>query len=127
MSAGTGPLWAGIEKFGVRWNTVSCAACSAMIGIDWMPDEPVPITATRLPVKSTPSWGHRLVQYTSPWKRSAPSTSGTFGIDRQPVAITYHRHTSSSPASVRTCQRRASSSHVAASTRVPKRMSRRRS
>jgi hypothetical protein len=57
-----GPLWAGIEKLGVRWNTVSSDACDAMIGIDWMPDEPVPITATRLPVKSTPSCGHVLVK-----------------------------------------------------------------
>ena len=31
---------AGIEKFGVRWNTVSCEAWLAMIGIDWMPDDP---------------------------------------------------------------------------------------
>ena len=53
-----------------------------------MPDEPVPITPTRLPVKSTPSCGQRLVKYTSPWKRSVPSMSSSFGIDRQPVAIT---------------------------------------
>jgi hypothetical protein len=32
-----------------------------MIGIDWMPDDPVPMTATRLPEKSTPACGHRLV------------------------------------------------------------------
>ena len=87
-SAGGGPLCAGSEKFGVRWNTVSSAACSAISGIDWMPDEPVPMTATRLPVKSTPSCGQRLVKYTSPAKRSAPSMSGSFGIDRQPVAMT---------------------------------------
>ena len=48
---------AGIEKFGVRWNTVRCVACSAMIGIDWMPDEPVPMMPTRMPLKSTPSGG----------------------------------------------------------------------
>jgi hypothetical protein len=28
-----------------------------MIGIDWMAEEPVPMTATRWPVKSTPSCG----------------------------------------------------------------------
>ena len=61
LSSGTGPLWAGKEKFGVRWNTVSWAAWRAMIGMDWIPLEPVPITATRIPVKSTPSWGQRLV------------------------------------------------------------------
>ena len=88
LSWRTGPLRAGIEKFGVRWKTVSSRACSAMIGIDWMPDEPVPMTATRLPVKSTPSCGQRLVKYTSPPNWSAPSISGDLGSDRQPVAIT---------------------------------------
>jgi hypothetical protein len=37
----------------VRWNTVSAAAWRPMIGIDWMPEEPVPMTATRWPEKST--------------------------------------------------------------------------
>ncbi len=87
-SSEIGPLRAGIEKFGVRWKTVSCSACSAMSGIDWTADDPVPITATRLPVKSTPSCGQVLVKYTSPAKRSVPSMSGTFGIERQPVAMT---------------------------------------
>ena len=45
-------------KVAVRWNTVSSSACSAMIGIDWMADEPVPMMPTRCPLKSTPSWGH---------------------------------------------------------------------
>jgi hypothetical protein len=40
-------LCAGRAKFGVRWNTVSCTACSASNGIDWMPDDPVPMTAMR--------------------------------------------------------------------------------
>ena len=62
FAAGTGPLWAGREKFGVRWNTVSSAACRAMSGIDWIPDEPVPMTATRSPEKSTPACGHRPVK-----------------------------------------------------------------
>ena len=88
MLSGTGPLLAGMEKFGVRWKTVSCAACAAITGIDWIAEEPVPMTATRRPVRSTPSCGQRLVKYTSPWKRSVPSMSTSFGIDRQPVAIT---------------------------------------
>jgi hypothetical protein len=50
-----GPLWAGTLKLGVRWKTVTCRACSAITGIDWMAEEPVPITATVWPVKSTPS------------------------------------------------------------------------
>ena len=62
ISGGVGPLPAGTEKLGVRWKTVSAAACAAMIGIAWIPEEPVPITPTRMPVKSTPSWGQRLVK-----------------------------------------------------------------
>ena len=88
VSGSGAPLCAGTEKFGVRWNTVSCAACCAMRGMDWMPDDPVPMTATRLPVKSTPSCGQRPVTYTSRVNRSAPGTSGVFGSERQPVAIT---------------------------------------
>jgi hypothetical protein len=53
----SGRLPAGMEKFGVRWNTVSSDAWLAMTGIDWMPEEPVPMTPTRMPVKSTPSCG----------------------------------------------------------------------
>ena len=56
-------LWATVLFIG---GTVTWSAWSAMIGIDWIPDEPVPITATRLPVKSTSSCGHRPVKYTSP-------------------------------------------------------------
>ena len=44
----SGVLLAGTLKLAVRWKTVTCAACAAICGIDWMPDEPVPITATRL-------------------------------------------------------------------------------
>src|SRR5215471_12503126 len=122
-----GPLPAGIEKLGVRWNTVSSLAWPAMSGIDWMPDEPVPIRPTRLPVKSTPSCGHRLVKYTSPQKRSAPLMSTCFGTDRHPVAMTRYRQESSSPREVLRSQRDAASSHAADSSRVENRMSRRRS
>jgi hypothetical protein len=61
-SGSTGPLPAGSEKFAVRWNTVTCLAWRAISGIDCTPDEPVPITATRLPAKLTSSCGHRLVK-----------------------------------------------------------------
>ena len=56
-----GPLRAGTTWFGVRWNTNRCAAWRAISGIDWTADEPVPITPTRRPVKSTPSCGQRPV------------------------------------------------------------------
>jgi hypothetical protein len=58
----SGRFPAGIEKLGVRWKTVVSAACPAMIGMDWMPELPVPITPTRRPVKSTPSCGQSAVR-----------------------------------------------------------------
>ena len=61
---------------------------AAISGIDWIAEDPVPITATRLPVKSTGSCGHLPVKYTSPVNRSTPSMSGRFGSDRQPLAMT---------------------------------------
>ncbi|MFN8022760.1 MAG: hypothetical protein U0Q03_14625 [Acidimicrobiales bacterium] len=61
-SGSAGPFHAGTEKLGVRWNTVTCDACWAISGVDWIDDEPVPMIATRLPVKSTPSCGQRLVR-----------------------------------------------------------------
>ena len=56
-----GRLPAGKEYCAVRWNTVRCAASLAISGIDWIPEEPVPITATRLPSKDTGSCGQRPV------------------------------------------------------------------
>ena len=59
-------------EFGVRWNTVRCAACLAITGIAWIADEPVPITPTRIPVKSTPSCGQCPVWYTLAGKALDP-------------------------------------------------------
>ena len=47
----------GNGKFAVRWNTVRWLACSAITGTDWIADDPVPMTPTRWPVKSTGSCG----------------------------------------------------------------------
>ena len=87
-SSATGPLWAGIEKFGVRWNTVSWSACSAMIGIDWMRRRAGADHGDALAGEVDAVVRPLLVKYTSPPKRSVPSMSGSFGTDRQPVAIT---------------------------------------
>ena len=62
-----------------------------MIGIDWMPDDPVPMTATRLPVKSTGSCGQCAVWYTSPAKVLRPGKSGVNAADSGPVAMTQNR------------------------------------
>ena len=60
-SGSSGPFQLGTLNAGVRWKTVSCAACCAISGITWMPDDPVPSTPTRRPVKSTGSCGHSAV------------------------------------------------------------------
>ncbi len=97
-----------------------------MIGIDWMPELPVPITASRCPSKSTPSCGQCPVWWIGPRNRSAPGISGAFDLDRQPVAMITNWAVTVS-ASVVTVQRAAESSHTQDSTRVPNVMSRRRS
>ena len=47
-----------------------------MAGITCTPLDPVPMTATRLPAKSTGVVGHSPVWYDSPRKSSRPGTSG---------------------------------------------------
>ena len=112
----------------VRWNTYRCSACLAISGVDCTPDEPVPISPTRSPVKSTSSRGHRLVWRMRPSNDSRPEMSaGRVGADRQPVAMTQKRAENLSPDSVSTSHRPAASSNVAAATRVPSWMWRRRS
>jgi hypothetical protein len=51
-------LCSGVHQFGVRWNTVRAPHSGAMVWITCTPVAPVPITATRLPEKSTASCGH---------------------------------------------------------------------
>ena len=51
-------------------------------------------------MKSTPSSGQRPVWCQSPSKRSRPTTSGSLGADRQPVARTQNRAVIRSPPSV---------------------------
>ena len=55
-----------------------------MCGIACTPDDPVPITPTRSPVKSTPSCGQRPVWYHCPLKSDRPGKSGTRGVERLP-------------------------------------------
>ena len=71
-----GSLFSGVHQFAVRWYTVREATSSAMAGTTWTPLDPVPITATRLPARSTGSIGHRPVWSDRPSKRSRPGTSG---------------------------------------------------
>ena len=106
----SGLLRAGIVKFGVRWNTVNWAASSAITGIAWIAEDPVPITATRLPLKSTGSFGHLEVWYHSPPKDSRPGKGGGFGTVSRPAASSTHRAEIVSPWFVSTSQRLRSSS-----------------
>jgi hypothetical protein len=48
--------------------------------------QPVPITATRLPVTST-SWRQRAVWNAGPAKLSSPGSGGTVGTDSCPQAV----------------------------------------
>ncbi len=75
-AAEIGALFSGVHQFGVRWYTVSDATSPAIAGISCTPLEPVPMTATRRPAKSTGVGGHRPVWYDSPAKSSRPGTSG---------------------------------------------------
>jgi hypothetical protein len=50
---------------------VTWSAWAAICGIDWMAEEPVPMTATVWPVKSTPSFGQLPVRQVGPLKVSA--------------------------------------------------------
>ena len=90
-SAVIGRLLSGVHQLAVRWYTVSDAASSATTGMICTPLEPVPMTATRLPAKSTGVAGQRPVWCCSPPKSSRPATSGKNGTDRTPVAATRNR------------------------------------
>ncbi len=111
----------------MRWKTQRCAASAAISGIAWIADEPVPMTATRFPLKSTGSCGQRPVWKVVPANVSRPGMSGVLVDERQPVAMMTKRAVYASPASVRTSQRSAASSKTAAATRVFNVTSRRRS
>ena len=117
----------GTLKFAVRWKTVSCAASAAITGIACTAEDPVPITPTRLPVKSTPSCGQRPVWCSSPANVSRPGIGGTRGTERQPVAMTGTRPRAGRRPRSTTVQRSSASSYAASTTRVPRRRSRRRS
>ena len=87
-----------------------------MIGIDCTAEEPVPMTATRLPVKSTvlvrPVAGVvALALEASP----VPRTSGRLGEERQPVAMMQNVAVMRAPSPVSITQAPAASSNAAES------------
>ncbi len=97
-SAGVmGRLFSGVHQLALRWYTVSDATSPAMAGTTCTPLDPVPITATRLPAKSTGVAGHRPVWYEAPRNRSRPGTSGKYGTESTPVAAMRNRVRNSAP------------------------------
>ena len=98
---------------GVRWNTVTCAALRAISGIACTPDEPVPMTPTRLPAKVD-----RLVRPVAGVVALAgeavqPGMSGLLAADRVPTAQIRNWALTRSPVLVSTVQRCAASSYCA--------------
>ena len=75
-----------MNQFGVRWYTCSSATSSAIAGISWMPLAAVPITATRLPLRSTFA-SHCAEWNDAPANESRPSMSGSFGRLSWPTAL----------------------------------------
>ena len=84
--------------------------------------DPVPTTATRLPVKSTGTAGHSPVWYDSPPNSSRPGTSGKYGMERTPVAATKWCARTTVPRKSVTVHSPVRSSNSAEVTRVSKRM-----
>ena len=90
------------SKLAVRWNTVNWRACRAISGMACTPDEPVPSTATRWPLKSTAACGQRAAWCTGPANVARPGRSGLLGVDNRPQAITRKRATCGAPPSTLT-------------------------
>ncbi len=100
----------------VRWKTYRREARSARCGMNWIALAPVPIAATRFPVRSA-AWSHR-----AEWKAVPPKVFGKDGYAGRlscPQAITSARAASSSPPVVRIRQSPGPSSKAASSTSVP--------
>jgi len=107
-----------MQKLAVRWNTCGWVACSATMGMSCVPDDPVPITPIRFPVKSTPSCGQSPLWNHWPSKVSSPGNRGTWATARQPVAMRHQRAVTASPRSVVIVQLVARSSKCALTTLV---------
>ena len=74
----------------LRWNTVSDAASGCIAGTNCMAEAPVPITATRLPRRSTP-WSQCAEWKRSPLNVSSPGNAGVTGSCIGPVATMMKR------------------------------------
>ncbi|GAA3131883.1 hypothetical protein GCM10020001_062640 [Nonomuraea salmonea] len=102
----------------MRWKTVRWRAAPASLGMNWTAEAPVPMTATRLPVRSI-EWSHWAEWKAGPVKDARPGMSGNFGMWRAPMAETTACGRSVSPSSVVTVQVRVASSYARVVTRRP--------
>ena len=94
----------GAAHCGERWNTVTCAASSAIAGTICMALAPVPTTATRFPATER-SDGQRAEWNSGPRKESIPGSDGVFGRFSCPTAVITASASNVSPAVVVTVQR----------------------
>src|SRR5258707_6174951 len=88
------------------------------------PVAPVPMTPTRLPLKSTPSCGHRAVWWQMPRKSFSPPIGGIYGFAASPVQSTKNFARVTLPSLACTTHWSRSVSNSAPVTRVLNRMSR---
>ena len=88
---------------GSRWKRRTATATSAISGTICAALEPVPTTATRLPVRSC-SCSHRAVWNAGPRKVSRPGQSGMRGTLRNPTALISTWHVVVVPSSSSTCR-----------------------
>ena len=100
----------GIAYCGVRWKTVRWPTWLAIVWITWMPVAAVPMTPTRLPVKSMGSLGQRAVWKIWPVNSSCPSKSEASGAESIPAQLMRNCAWKVSPLSVVIVQRLAASS-----------------
>ena len=77
----------GMIHGGVRWKSVIFFASGWIRGTNWIALAPVPITATRRPVRST-EWSHCAEWNEAPANVSRPAMSGIFGRFNWPTADT---------------------------------------
>ena len=76
-----------IIQWALRWYTTRLSTIGEMAGTTWLALAPVPITPTRLPVRST-LLSHRAVCRAGPANVSRPAMSGSLGTRRMPMAAT---------------------------------------
>ena len=115
----SGRLRCGMTHGAVRWKTCSLPTLGWISGTNWIAEAPVPITATRSPLRSWP-WSHWAEWKAVPSKLSMPGTSGSEGSDSGPCAAT-RKSAVSGPFEVSILQTCSSSSQAAPSTSVLKR------